>query len=231
MKNYKYELHAHTSGGSRCSRISAEELVAYFKERGYAGIFISDHLIGNTAVPAGTPWRERIELFFREGYERAAQAGAKVGLNVFCAPECSSFGNDFLMLGLSKEWWMQQEDFPDLTIYQQFDRVHEGGGFIIHAHPFLEAEWVEAIRLFPRHVDAVEVLNGGKPRAVNEMAYLYAKHYGLPMTAGTDIHSDAVTNLCGIETSYECRSDREIIQAIKNGDVKLFSAEQGDIIA
>lgn len=230
MGKYRYELHAHTTGGSRCSVISAEDLVMFFHERGYAGMFITDHLIGNTAVPQGTPWRERIEIFFRDGYESAVKAGERVGMKVFCAPECSSKGNDFLMLGLSKEWWLEQEDFPELTLKEQFNRVHEGGGFIIHAHPFHEAFWVEEIRLFPRQVDAVEVINGGKPKGANEMAYLYAKHYGLPMTAGTDIHSDAFTNLSGIETDFECRTDRDIIEAIRSGRAKLFSTEHSDII-
>ena len=83
MIKYKYELHAHTSEVSRCSVISAKELVAFYKSQGYSGICITDHFIGsNTTVPVGIPWDEGIEMFCR-GYELAREEGEKLGIDVF----------------------------------------------------------------------------------------------------------------------------------------------------
>ena len=105
MKKYRYELHAHTAEGSRCSKISAIDLVRYYKDNGYDGIFITDHFTGSTTVPKGTPWNERIDMFYHNGFEIAAEEGRRIGLKVFWAPEFSSKCNDFLFFGLSKEWW------------------------------------------------------------------------------------------------------------------------------
>jgi hypothetical protein len=65
---YKYETHAHTSEVSRCSRISAVDLVRFYKGIGFSGLCITDHFLnGNTTVPKDLSWSERIELFCR-GY-------------------------------------------------------------------------------------------------------------------------------------------------------------------
>ena len=60
----------------------------------------------------------------------------RIGLKVFWAPEFSSKCNDFLFLGLSKEWWKEQSDYFELPINDQLDRVRNAGGFIIHAHTY-----------------------------------------------------------------------------------------------
>lgn len=222
MKTYKYELHAHTKEGSKCSVLPAKEMVHFYKEKGYDGIFITDHFTGNTTISKDTPWKERILEFYRNGYEIAKEEGDKIGLKVFFAPEYSINCNDFLFLGLSKQWYLEHELF-DLKPNERFDLVHQGGGYIIHAHPFAEAPWIESIRLFPRKVDAVEVFNGGANEQMNRAAIWYAKEYGLRMTAGSDTHSTDIENLCGIEVDHECFTEQDIINAIKDGSAKPFS--------
>ena len=223
MKTYKYELHSHTKEGSKCSVLPAKELVHFYKEKGYDGVFISDHLTGNTTVAPGTPWKERMTEFYHNGYEIAKEEGDKIGLKVFFAPEFSLNCNDFLILGLSKEWWLAQENFLELKPNERFDLIHEGGGFVIHAHPFAEARWIECIKLFPRKVDAVEVFNGGGTVEFNRNALWYARAYHLPMTAGSDTHNVDIDNLCGIEVDHECFTVEDIINAIKDGSAKPFS--------
>ncbi|MFP4662053.1 MAG: histidinol phosphatase, partial [Halanaerobiales bacterium] len=96
MNKFKYEIHTHTAEGSKCSSISAVELVHFYKEMGYSGICISDHFLnGNTTVPEEISWTERIELFCR-GYEKAYTEGRKVGLDVFFGWEYSFRGTDIL---------------------------------------------------------------------------------------------------------------------------------------
>ena len=64
MQLYRYETHTHTSEVSKCSRITAAELVRFYKKCGFDGICITDHFLnGNTTVPQGLKWTERIELF------------------------------------------------------------------------------------------------------------------------------------------------------------------------
>lgn len=221
---FRYDLHCHTAEGSKCSKLAAKDMPHYYKSLGYDGFFVTDHFEGNTTVPKGTPWRERIEQFYHNGYEIAKAEGDKIGIKVFFAPEESLRCNDFLLLGLSKDWWLAQEDYFDLAPNDRFDRIHAGGGYIIHAHPFAEAPWIESIRLFPRKVDAVEVFNGGGSEEFNRNAIWYAKAYGLRMTGGTDTHTAEEKNLCGIESPRECFTVEDIIDVIRDGSAKPFSA-------
>ena len=44
MKKYLLEIHSHTDEVSNCGQMPAAQMVGYFKERGYSGIMITDHL-------------------------------------------------------------------------------------------------------------------------------------------------------------------------------------------
>ena len=236
MSLYRYELHCHTQEGSTCSRFPAAELVRHYKEHGYDGVFISDHLTGSTSVPRGLSHAEHMAYFSRNGYGIAREEGEKIGLKVFFGPELSICGsdrsdpihrvggNDFLVLGTTPEWWQQQTDFFSLLPRQQFDRIHAGGGFLIHAHPFLQADWVECIRLFPAYEDAVEVINGHSSDEDNARAAWYAQQYGLLTTAGTDAHSPD-RHLCGVEVPYECLAPQDVIAAIRSGAARPFAMD------
>ncbi len=60
MSLFKYETHTHTSEVSKCSRITAVELVRFYKRCGFSGICITDHFLnGNTLVPKQLPWAEK----------------------------------------------------------------------------------------------------------------------------------------------------------------------------
>ena len=39
------------------------------------------------------------------------------------------------------------------------NECYKAGGYIIHAHPFLEEDWISHIQLFPQKEDAVEIMN------------------------------------------------------------------------
>ena len=42
---FRYETHTHTAEVSRCSRISAVELVRVYKDLGFSGVCITDHFL------------------------------------------------------------------------------------------------------------------------------------------------------------------------------------------
>ena len=60
---YKYETHMHTFPVSRCAKAGVEESVAYYKELGYNGIFITNHFLdGNINVDRSLSYEEQIEF-------------------------------------------------------------------------------------------------------------------------------------------------------------------------
>ncbi len=103
-------------------------------------------------------------------------------------------------------------------------RVRAAGGYIIHAHPFAEAPWIESIRLYPRLVDAVEIVNNGCDATVNARAAWYAAQYGLAATAGSDAHErDPVKeNPCGVLLERPVDTIEELVNEIRAGRTRPF---------
>ena len=222
MHSYKYETHTHTSQVSKCSKVTAQELVRFYKARGYSGLFVTDHFLnGNTTVSKELPWEESIGQFCG-GYEQAYEEGKKIGLDVFFGWEYSYFGTDFLTYGLDKDWLMNHPNLLELTVNEYCDLVRGEGGFIVHAHPFREAGYIEMIRLFPRKVDAVEVINSERTDFENRLAAQYADNYGLSKFAGSDIHSASKTRLSGLEFEKRLKCANDMAQAAKSGKARLF---------
>jgi hypothetical protein len=77
--------------------------------------------------------------------------------------------------------------------------------------------------LFPRKVDAVEIINGGNTWEENERAKWYANECGLLQVAGSDIHTNEWTVISGVETVKKCETIYDLIDEIKRGRTKIFS--------
>lgn len=226
MTAFRYETHLHTSETSKCAKSPGAEFAEFYKARGYTGVFVTDHFLnGNTTVPPELSWEQRINDFCR-GYEATAARGARIGLDVFFAWEYSDNRGHFLTYGLGKEWLL---DHPDLLAWDglhYFDRVRADGGMIVHAHPFREK--VEVIHLIPGKTDAVEIVNAGRPDDANRHAADYARSFGLPETAGSDIHAVGRPRLCGIEVSQPLNSGKDYLAALGADDVMIFDESATD---
>ena len=206
---FLYETHLHTCQGSRCAHNTGEEMAKACKAAGYTGIFVTEHNWGgNTCIDRSLPWKEFVEQWSR-GYESAKETGDKIGLDVFYGMETGFHGTEFLIYGITKEWLMDTPEFRTATVEEQFKLVHEGGGIVIHAHPYREEPYIPEIRLFPEYVDGVEGVNAthSSPLSLshnnpiyNNRAVDYAQKYGFRMTAGSDIHS---VNLFGGGTAFD----------------------------
>lgn len=222
---YKYETHMHTAEGSACASATGAEMARAHKEKGWSGIFVTDHFFnGNTAVPRELPWRERVELFCK-GYENALEEGKRIGLDVFFGFEYCYQAADFLVYNLDKQWLLKHEDIDRWLPREAFAQMREDGGFIVHAHPFRERDYINHIHLFPRDVDGVEAVNGGQIKypEMNERAALYAKMYDLPVTAGSDSHHLSGLFGSGIETEELIREPLDYLRLMREGKLKLLA--------
>ena len=103
-KGYLYETHLHTYPVSKCARATVRETLEWYKDKQYAGVFITNHYIdGNINIDRELPYQERIRFYFSD-YEEAVLVGKELGLPVFCGVEMSYKGTDFLVYGLDQEW-------------------------------------------------------------------------------------------------------------------------------
>lgn len=214
----------HTIEGSACGRSTGKEMVQAYKAAGYTGVFVTDHFFnGNCAIDRSLSWEKKVEQFCK-GYENAKEEGDKIGLDVFFGFEYCVDAADFLVYNLSKEWLLKYPDIDKWEPRKAFAQIHADGGFIVHAHPFRERDYINHIHLFPRDVDGVEIINGGQLEypLMNERAKIYAMMYELPVTSGSDSHFAGGLPGCGVEVEKRIEEPLDYLEYLKTGGLVLL---------
>ena len=225
---YRYDLHVHTCEGSACARSVGADMADFYKSKGYSGFVVTDHCwSGNTRVDRSLPWKDWLSEFHK-GYEHAKERGEEIGLSVFYGWEYSFHGNDFITLGLDNDWLLEHPEVTKLDLVDYLNLVREAGAYVIHAHPFFEARYIPYIRLLPRDVDAVEVVNAPKGEFVNGLALHYARAYDLIETGGSDCHSVGASRLSGIELDEPAGTLEELIGAMRRREHRVIPPEAAE---
>lgn len=221
---FRYETHLHTAPVSKCARATVRESLEFYKSGGYDGVFITNHFVrGNINIDKALPYSEKIAFYFSD-YEEALSLSREIGIKVFLGVEITAIdGSDFLIYGLSREWYIAHPELVDMKASEMLKLCRESGGFVVHAHPFREAGYIDHIHLFPRCVDAVEVYNACRTDFENEMARQYAENYCLAVTAGTDNHSGGGrTMFGGMEFDTPLTSETDYADRIRSGEGRIF---------
>ena len=228
---YLYETHLHTSEASACAVNDGREMADACKAAGYTGIIVTNHnWYGNHCIDRTLPWDEWVRAYCA-GYRAAKERGEEIGLDVFFGYEAGYHGTEFLIYGVDEEWLIENPSIKNATIEEQYRMVHEAGGMVIHAHPFRKEDYIPEIRLYPEYVDGVEGINAThsshRSKSHNNpefdwLAVEYEKEYGLPLTAGSDVHS---TNLLGggVKFSRRLKDIADYCHAILGGEEYLLT--------
>lgn len=223
---YKYETHLHSNPVSRCASASVEESIDFYKELGYDGVFITNHFInGNINIDADAPYEDKINFYFSD-FERGKEYGQKIGFKVFGGVEISCGGTDFLIYGLDKEWFLKNRDAENMKVKERLAYYTESGALVIQAHPYREASYIDHVRLFPRSVHGVEIINASRNEFENNMAKIYAKEYNLLEFAGSDNHSAANRErLAGVEFDTPLLDEEDFCKRVLENKHKIFEIE------
>ena len=221
---YKYETHLHTYPVSKCARSTVRENLELYKEFGYDGVFITNHFLdGNINIDYNTPYEEKINFYFSD-YEEAKKLEDEIGIKVFCGVELTYKGTDFLIYGLDKDWYLSHPEIMDMKKSDELPFMMENGALVIQAHPYREAAYIDHIRLFPRHVHGVEIINACRSEHENNMAKAYADSYELIEFAGTDNHTagnrQTFAGMCAVSPIVD---ENDFVNRVKNGEMKVFS--------
>lgn len=221
---FKYETHLHTYPVSKCARAGVRENLEFYKSLGYDGVFITNHFLdGNINIDRSLPYDERIAFYFSD-YDEALEIGKEIGIKVFLGIETSYQGTDFLVYGLDKAWYASHPETVTMKKSEQLAFFMENGALIIQAHPFREASYINHIRLFPRQVHGVEIINACRTDFENDMAKIYAQNYGLLPFAGSDNHvGNRQKALAGISTAEPITDELDFIEKFKRGEIGIFS--------
>lgn len=221
---YRYEIHLHTSPVSRCARVNVEDSLKFYKDRGYDGVFITNHFPNERLEFYNVMTYEEQMRYHFSDYFLGAELSNKIGIKVFCGTEMSFLGTDFLVFGLDMDWYIDHPEIMTMHASERLAYLRENGAFIIHAHPFRERAAIDHFRLFPRLVDGVEIHNAKGDENENDMALSYAEHYGLIHFAGSDNHHGGRTiHLGGVESETPVADVFDFISQAKAGKLKPFT--------
>ena len=218
---YKIETHCHTDEVSGCAHLPARDVVRLYKEAGYAGIIITDHLSKWTFHEMeDTTWDAKID-FFMKGYQAAKAAGDELGVTVLfamelafrCAPE------DYLCYGVTEEFLRSHPDILEMNLETFYPIAKEAGILVLQAHPF--RRYLKDSD--PRFLDGVEGINGN-PRhdSRNYLALELGRHLHMLMISGSDCHETEDVGRGGILTRKEIHSMEDFIALLKSGNYQLI---------
>lgn len=235
---YKYETHCHTFPVSKCAKATVKDTVSFYKKMGYDGIFITNHFLDGNINPLVKQlnYSEQIDYYFSD-YEEGAVIGEQLGIKVFSGVELSYKGTDFLIYGLNKEWYKNHPNILKMKKTEELTYMMAEGAFVVQAHPYREDYYIDHIRLFPRSVQGIEILNSSMAAEVNEMAQIYALKYHLLETAGSDNHwgSNVFKKLCekglqpmiaGMASEKEILSVQDFIDSVIKAKMAIFMMDE-----
>ena len=222
---YKYELHAHTHECDRDARLSGRELVCAYQDAGYDGIVITDHYIERFYTRwfpeevEGLTHEQQVRRWLK-GYYTAREAGEKVGFTVLPGAEVrfDNYPNDYLLYGLHEEFFYTVPRLNELENVQALLQLLPKEVCVVQAHPFRNDMAVAD----PRGLFGLEVFNGGTEKFRNDLARIYAQHYGLAMTSGSDIHGMNRLAKGGIMTDTRIQTPEDLIAVLRSGNYSLI---------
>lgn len=184
---YKLELHAHTSETSLCGTFRASELVRLYKEKGYDGVVITDHLTPDYLADWNLSWDDAVTRYLA-GYKAAKEAArAAGGPDIFLGIELRFTPNinDYLVYGASEEFLRAGGDLTTLGIAAFFEKINGTGIYVAQAHPFRNKMTI----VKPAYLHGVEIFNGNaRHDSRNHIARRWAASFGLVGTSGSDFH-------------------------------------------
>lgn len=193
-----FETHMHTREVSPCGQADAATMMAAYADKGYGGVFVTDHLSPyalshfasdtNDYFNLTLSWPEIVTRYLR-GYDTAKLVGEPLGLKVFLGLELTleQGPEDYLIPGIDREFLLAHSHIQTYSLPQLKQAVNQYGLYVYQAHPFRPNLTVQ----HPDHLDGLEVYNGngGEARNRNSEVLEEAKKRGCRMISGSDAHA------------------------------------------
>ena len=221
------DLHAHTSGISKCCQISAPEVVKRAHDIGLGGIVLTNHY-QKSYIENGDV-RSFAQQYIEE-YYYTKKCGEKIGCKVFWGIEVTmeQYPNVHLLIyGVDTEFVMKYPLLFDYTQEELYSIVKQNGGILIQAHPFRNGAHV----LDTDFLDGVEInchpLYGNSYST--ELLEIACKN-GLLVTCGGDFHADTYRPYCGTYLPDEVYKSYEIGKYLcSTNEIRLCIQEPNEL--
>lgn len=192
----KFDMHVHTLHSPRCGWMRPERLVEHAREKGLAGLAVTDH---NTIDGA-------LEVFDIVRDEQ-------MELSVIIGEEISTDRGEVLAYFINEE--IEPGSFAEVLT-----EIRRAGGISAIPHPFDKLRR-HAVRLTRDDVGTFDCIEGFNARilfkAYNVLAYNFGKKYDIVITAGSDAHFLNEIGNAGVITEQ-----KDIREAIMKKDITIY---------
>lgn len=220
----KYEMHIHTAECDLVAQVSGKEMVHLYQDAGYDGMVVTDHYFNIfydwfAEEVAGASHQKIIDRWLK-GYYAARNEGEKIGFTVLPGAEVRFDGtiNDYLVYGVTEDFFYHAPLLNRLKNVKELLEVLPQEVCVVQAHPFRENMTV----CDPSPLFGIEIYNGGTEKFRNELAKIYAEHYGKAMTSGSDFHGKNALARGGIITPEPIQTPQDLIQTLRSGNYETI---------
>lgn len=108
----KIEMHVHTSEGSPCAKVGAEDIVKAYAQAGYGAVVITNHFDSLLLKEFGNTGKEQIERYLL-GYRKAKAVEKQYDIKVMLGVEVrlEPDAEDFLIYGIDEAFLFKTRIF------------------------------------------------------------------------------------------------------------------------
>ncbi len=201
------DMHAHTSGISKCCRYLASEVLKSAHEVGIDGIVLTNHYQKNYIVENNVT--DFVDKYIDEFYN-TKKLGEELGIKVFFGIEVAMELHPnvhMLIYGADMNFLKKHPLVFDYTQEELYAAVKESNGALIQAHPFRNGTTV----LNTDFLDGIEI--NCHPLYKNSYSceiIKIATDNSLVVTCGGDFHADTYRPTCGMYLPEDISNSEEV---------------------
>ena len=220
----KIETHCHTFGGSICADCPADITVKKYKDAGYNGVVITNHLsdFHFRSYPGNTD-RERLDYYFNL-YDVMQKKFNSVGIKTFLGTEVAVKNDqnkniEFILLGFDRDLIYDNKLIYNLSIKELFEFSEKHNLFMYQSHPFRD----NVILSNPEYMHGAEAFNGHFHHYNhNDKAEAFCEKNNLIKMSGTDFHHENQPITAGMFIDDEIDNEKALAEFFLNNKGKML---------
>ena len=219
IKEYKYrtELHTHTAPASACSDYDPVELVQCYAGLGYDSLVICNHFYDGMRYYGA---KEKCISTYLQDYDRAAEAGASLGIHVIlgCEIRFSENINDYLLFGIDRSFLWDAYEYLRKGLAEFSENFRGENRVLLQAHPFRTG----MTHVDPKYLDGIETFNVHLDHNSRvAQAARYAREHDMIVSAGSDCHHRGQEGFGSIRTKQPLCTSEDIAAVMRSRDYLL----------
>ena len=223
------DLHAHSSGISKCCRIDGKNMLIVAKEKGIDGVILTNHY-DKSYITVDS--KELAERYVNE-YIYVKKCADELGMKAFFGIEVTMAKHNnvhMLIYGVDCDFLLKYHDVFDYEQEYLYKLVKEHDGILIQAHPLRRGI---NVLLDLKYLVGVEI-NCHPLYDATHLDFLndLAKNNNFILTCGGDFHNDTYRVKCGVYFENHISKIEELVGFLKTtNEIKMCVQEVGTSVA